>query len=90
MIGSNILANPQLFNTAFNTLGADIAVHTWSHRYMTELSNLDAVAELGWTMEIIKNSTVSHASRYVCALLLITGRIFSGRSIAKVLETPIR
>lgn len=59
MIGSNILANPALFQRAFGDLHQDIAVHTWSHRYMTTLSNEDCVAELGWTIEIIKNSTVS-------------------------------
>jgi chitin deacetylase len=59
MIGINIVHNPSLFIRAYEELGCDIAVHTWSHHYMTTLSNLDAVAELGWTMEIIKNSTVS-------------------------------
>jgi peptidoglycan/xylan/chitin deacetylase (PgdA/CDA1 family) len=59
MIGINIVNNPALFTRAFGELHSDIAVHTWSHRYMTTLSNADAVAELGWTMEIIKNSTVS-------------------------------
>lgn len=59
MIGSSILNNPTLFIRAFEELKSDIAVHTWSHRYMTTLSNLDCVAEFGWTMEIIKNSTVS-------------------------------
>lgn len=58
MIGSNILLNPTLFQRAFQELQADIAVHTWSHRYMTSLSNMDVVAEFGWCMEIIKNSTV--------------------------------
>ena len=59
MIGYNIKNNPALFSRAFQDLKQDIAVHTWSHRYMTSLSNADLVAELGWTMEIIKNSTVS-------------------------------
>ena len=58
-IGYYIKLNPTLFTSAFEELDADIAVHTWSHRYMTTLSNLDIVSELGWTMEIIKNSTVS-------------------------------
>ena len=59
MIGYYIKMNPALFTRAFEELDSDIAVHTWSHRYMTTLSNLDIVAELGWSMEIIKNSTVS-------------------------------
>ena len=59
MIGANIKNNPALFTRAFEELHQDIAVHTWSHRYMTTLSNLDVLGELGWTMEIIKNSTAS-------------------------------
>jgi hypothetical protein len=64
MIGSSILANPTAFNRAFQELHADIAVHTWSHRHMTTLSNLDVVAEFGWTMQIIKNSTGGRLPRY--------------------------
>ena len=58
MIGYNIKMYPDLFTRAFQELKSDIAVHTWSHRYMTTLSNLDLVAEFGWSMEIIHNSTV--------------------------------
>ncbi|KAJ7591010.1 carbohydrate esterase family 4 protein [Mycena floridula] len=54
--GENILNHPDQFLTAFNA-GHDIAVHTWAHPYMTSLSNLEIVAQLGWTMEIIHNST---------------------------------
>jgi len=64
MIGSNIKNNPALFTRAFEELKQDIAVHTWSHRYMTTLTNLDIVSELGWTMEIIKNSTGGRLPRY--------------------------
>jgi peptidoglycan/xylan/chitin deacetylase (PgdA/CDA1 family) len=72
-IGTNILENPKEFLTAFQTLQDDIAfvpfylsrfvvnivcsVHTWTHPYMTTLSNLDIVAQFGWTMELIHNST---------------------------------
>ena len=35
----------------------DIAVHTWTHPYMTTLSNLEIVSELGWTIEIIHDLT---------------------------------
>ena len=59
MIGYNIKNNPTLFTRAFEELDLDIATHTWSHRYMTTLTNLEVVAEFGWSMEIIKNSTVS-------------------------------
>ncbi|KAF9266358.1 chitin deacetylase [Marasmius fiardii PR-910] len=56
MIGGNIRNNPQQFLEVFN-YGGDCAVHTWSHPYMTSLSNEDVVAELGWTMQIIHDST---------------------------------
>jgi len=64
MIGINILTSPQLFVRAFDELQNDIAVHTWTHPYMSSLSNLDIVAELGWTMEIIHNSTGGRLPRY--------------------------
>jgi len=57
MIGIQILSFPSTFQFAFDTLGGDIAVHTWTHPYMTTLSNLDVVAQLGWTMQIIHDST---------------------------------
>ena len=57
MIGSNILANWQTFLTAYQTLGDDIAVHTWTHPYMTTQSNEQLLGELGWTMQIIHDMT---------------------------------
>lgn len=47
-----------------NLRGQDIAVHTWTHPYMTTLSNEDVVAQLGWTMEIIHNSTGGRIPRF--------------------------
>jgi peptidoglycan/xylan/chitin deacetylase (PgdA/CDA1 family) len=32
-----------------------IAVHTWSHPYLTTLSNEAIIAELGWTKKVIKD-----------------------------------
>ncbi|EGO01889.1 carbohydrate esterase family 4 protein [Serpula lacrymans var. lacrymans S7.3] len=63
-IGSNILYNPQQFSMAFDQLGDDIAVHTWTHPYMTTLSNEELVGEFGWTMEIIHNSTGGRLPKY--------------------------
>lgn len=51
MIGMNILYYPDLFQTAFDN-GDDIAVHTWSHPYMTTRSNLELLGEFGWTMQV--------------------------------------
>ena len=42
----------------------DIAVHTWTHPYMTTLSNLDLLGQFGWTMEIIHNSTGGRLPRF--------------------------
>ncbi|KAG5724345.1 Chitin deacetylase [Termitomyces sp. T112] len=63
MIGVNIIENPQLFLDIFHA-GHDIAVHTWTHPYMTTLSNLEVVAQLGWTTELIRNSTGGRVPRY--------------------------
>ncbi|KIY71454.1 carbohydrate esterase family 4 protein [Cylindrobasidium torrendii FP15055 ss-10] len=56
LIGSYIRMNPTAFE-AIRDNGGDLAVHTYTHRYTTSLSNEEVVAELGWTMEIIRNST---------------------------------
>ena len=45
MIGINIIENPTAFQAAFDA-GHDIGVHTWTHPYMTTLSNLDVVAQV--------------------------------------------
>ncbi|CAE6466181.1 unnamed protein product [Rhizoctonia solani] len=56
-VGSAILENPEIFKEAFEVNGNDIAVHTWSHPQMTTLSNELVLAELGWTCQIIHDST---------------------------------
>ncbi|KAI0005091.1 hypothetical protein BJV74DRAFT_762820 [Russula compacta] len=63
-IGINIIAHWPEFNTAFQTNQDDIAVHTWTHPYMTTLSNADVVAQLGWTLQLIYNSTGGRLARY--------------------------
>ncbi|KAK7695815.1 hypothetical protein QCA50_000453 [Cerrena zonata] len=63
-IGVNILNNPNEFNRAFSELQNDIAVHTWTHPYMTTLDNLGVLGQLGWTMEIIHNSTGGRLPKY--------------------------
>lgn len=63
MIGRNIAQRPQAFLQAFNQ-GDDIAVHTWSHPYMTTLSDKAVVAELGWTMQIISDSTGGRVPKF--------------------------
>jgi peptidoglycan/xylan/chitin deacetylase (PgdA/CDA1 family) len=63
-IGMNIIYNPTEFNLAFQTNQDDIAVHTWTHPYMTTLSNNDVVAQLGWTLQLIYNSAGGRLARY--------------------------
>lgn len=63
-IGQNILQNPTVFMDAFNVSGDDIAVHTWTHPYMTTLTNEQLVAEFGWTMQIIHDSTGGRLPRF--------------------------
>ncbi|KAF7295929.1 Carbohydrate esterase family 4 protein [Mycena chlorophos] len=62
-IGSNILEQPSQFTRAF-TRGDDLAVHTWTHPMMTTKSNEDVVGEIGWTMELIHNSTGGRVPRF--------------------------
>jgi peptidoglycan/xylan/chitin deacetylase (PgdA/CDA1 family) len=57
MIGSNILWNSAQFLHAFQRNSDHIAVHTWSHPYMTTLTNEQVLAELGWTVQIIHDSS---------------------------------
>ncbi|KAK4684056.1 chitin deacetylase, partial [Tremellales sp. Uapishka_1] len=54
MIGGNIVYDPTDVQTAI-AAGGHIAVHTWTHPYMTTLSNEDILGELGWTMQIISD-----------------------------------
>ncbi|KAJ6562550.1 hypothetical protein B0H19DRAFT_99534 [Mycena capillaripes] len=63
LIGSNIIYMPDAFTKMFN-MGHDIAVHTWTHPHMTTQSNLQVVAELGWTMQIIHNSTGGRVPKF--------------------------
>jgi chitin deacetylase len=64
MIGINILWYPSEFEYVWGTLGQDIAVHTWTHPYMTKLSNLDVLAQFGWSMQLIHDSTGGRIPRF--------------------------
>lgn len=56
MIGSNVRKYPATVKRAFDE-GHEIAIHTWTHSYMTTLSNEQIVAELKWTELAIKEVT---------------------------------
>ncbi|TFK28739.1 glycoside hydrolase/deacetylase [Coprinopsis marcescibilis] len=63
MIGVHILAHPDEFMDAFEG-DNDLAVHTWSHLRMTTLDNLNVLGQLGWTMQVIHDSTGGRVPRY--------------------------
>jgi peptidoglycan/xylan/chitin deacetylase (PgdA/CDA1 family) len=54
VIGSRVVQFPKTLQLQYMN-GHQIAVHTWSHHYMTTLTNLQIVAEFGWTMKVIKD-----------------------------------
>ncbi|KAJ9121022.1 hypothetical protein QFC24_005003 [Naganishia onofrii] len=63
MIGGNILNFPDVFARAWKD-GGHIAVHTWSHPYMTSMTNEQILAELGWTCQIISDLTGGYVPAY--------------------------
>ncbi|KAJ3778896.1 carbohydrate esterase family 4 protein [Lentinula raphanica] len=63
MIGLNIIGESDSFTRSVQ-LGHDIAVHTWTHPYMTTLNNEDVLAQLAWTMMLIHNSTGGRLPKY--------------------------
>ncbi|KAF7344372.1 Carbohydrate esterase family 4 protein [Mycena sanguinolenta] len=63
LIGSQIISLADQFTQMYN-MSHDIAVHTWSHPYMTTQTNLQVVGELGWTMQLIHNSTGGRIPKY--------------------------
>ncbi|KAI9633097.1 uncharacterized protein MKK02DRAFT_3485, partial [Dioszegia hungarica] len=63
MIGSYIANDMEKFKSVASA-GAHIGVHTWSHNYMTTLTNNQVVAELGWTMQIISDLNGGRVPRF--------------------------
>jgi len=64
LIGSNILANPDIFNQCLSDPLQDIAVHTWTHPYMTTQTDEQLLLELGMTLQIIHDSTNGRVPAY--------------------------
>lgn len=56
MIGANVIKYPATVKRAYDE-GHELAIHTWTHSYMTTLSNEQIVAELKWTELAIKEIT---------------------------------
>ncbi|KAI7866039.1 hypothetical protein BDF14DRAFT_1882936 [Spinellus fusiger] len=53
MVGGQVNKYPEYVMRAYKS-GHDIAMHTWSHSYMTSLTNEQIVGELKWNEQIIK------------------------------------
>ncbi|KAI8065218.1 hypothetical protein BC940DRAFT_241627 [Gongronella butleri] len=56
MVGGQVVKYPDLTLRAFKA-GHELAMHTWSHSYMTTLTNEQIVAELKWNEQAIKEVT---------------------------------
>ncbi|PCH33355.1 carbohydrate esterase family 4 protein [Wolfiporia cocos MD-104 SS10] len=55
VIGSRAISRPAMLQDEYMA-GHQIAVHTWSHPYMTTKTNEEVIAELGWTKKVIKDT----------------------------------
>lgn len=55
VVGSRVLSRPEMLISEYMS-GHQISVHTWSHPYLTNLTNEEIVAELGWTKEVIRQT----------------------------------
>jgi peptidoglycan/xylan/chitin deacetylase (PgdA/CDA1 family) len=56
VVGSRAISYPPILQSAY-IQQHQIAVHTWSHPYMSTLTNEQIIAELGWSKKIIKDVT---------------------------------
>ncbi|KAI7907617.1 uncharacterized protein BX663DRAFT_463866 [Cokeromyces recurvatus] len=56
MVGGQVVKYPEYALRAYQS-GHEIAMHTWSHNYMTTLTNEQIVAELKWNELAIKEVT---------------------------------
>ncbi|KAF8305092.1 glycoside hydrolase/deacetylase [Clavulina sp. PMI_390] len=56
VVGSRAISRPDILQAEYAGLH-HIADHTWSHPYLTTLSNDQIIAELGWTRKAIKDIT---------------------------------
>lgn len=52
LIGSRALDNPDVLAQMIAN-GDHLAVHTWSHHYMTTLTDMQVLGELGWTAQLL-------------------------------------
>ncbi|POY73542.1 hypothetical protein BMF94_3480 [Rhodotorula taiwanensis] len=62
-VGNAVRDNPQIASQAFAN-GQHIGVHTYTHPYMTTLSDAQVLGELGWTMQIIHDLSGGYVPRF--------------------------
>lgn len=55
VVGSRVISYPDVLQYEYMQQN-QIAVHTWSHPYMTTLTNDEVIAELGWSKKVIKDT----------------------------------
>ncbi|KAI5449893.1 chitin deacetylase [Naganishia albida] len=55
VVGSRVISRPEMLVSEY-VAGHQISIHTWSHPYLTNLTNEQIVAELGWTMKSIRET----------------------------------
>ncbi|PCH33356.1 carbohydrate esterase family 4 protein [Wolfiporia cocos MD-104 SS10] len=55
VVGSRAISRPAMLQDEY-MMGNQIAVHTWSHPYMTTRTTEEVIAELGWTKKIIHDA----------------------------------
>ncbi|BGP22104.1 chitin deacetylase, carbohydrate esterase family 4 protein [Rhodotorula toruloides] len=63
LIGTNIVNNPDAFKLALS-IGGHLAVHTWSHPYMSTLTDMQVLGELGWTAQAIYDQSGGLVPKY--------------------------
>lgn len=56
IVGSRAISRPEILQAEFMA-GHQLCTHTWSHPYLTTLTNDQVIAELGWTREAIRQIT---------------------------------
>ncbi|KAG2003220.1 chitin deacetylase [Coprinopsis cinerea AmutBmut pab1-1] len=55
VVGSRVLYTPDILQAQYDG-GHQIAIHGWSHKEMTTLSDEEIIAELGWSKKIIRDA----------------------------------
>ena len=89
IVGSRAISRPQMLQTEYVS-GHQLSVHTWSHTALTQQSNEEIVAELGWTKKVIKDITgvtpntmrppygdIDDRVRYICQQMGLTPIIWT-------------